>query len=65
MRPLSETPLFPQAGQPQQRKADIMGDRSPKSTQKQATQKESKANDVRQQKQQSLAAKQAGNLKKK
>jgi len=42
-----------------------MGDRSPKSVQKQASQKQTKANDVRQQKQQAQASKQAGNLKKK
>lgn len=42
-----------------------MGDRSPKSVQKQASQKQSKADNVRDQKQKSLAAKQAGNLKKK
>jgi hypothetical protein len=41
-----------------------MGDRSPKSVQKQAAQKQSKANDVRLQKQQAIAAKQAGGLKK-
>jgi hypothetical protein len=41
-----------------------MGDRSPKSTQKQASQKQSKANDQQKQKAQAVAAKQAGNLKK-
>jgi len=44
---------------------NTMGDRSPKSVQKQASQKQTKANDLRQQKQQAIAAKQAGNLKKK
>jgi hypothetical protein len=42
-----------------------MGDKSPKSNQKQASQKQAKANDVRQQKQQAVASKQAGSLKKK
>jgi len=41
-----------------------MGDRSPKSQQKQASQKQTKANDAAQQKRQAIAAKQAGNLKK-
>jgi hypothetical protein len=42
-----------------------MGDRSPKSLQKQAGQKQSRASDLRQQKLQASAAKQAGGLKKK
>lgn len=48
-----------------ERKFLTMGDRSPKSQQKQASQKQSKANDAQQQKRQAIAAKQAGNLKKK
>jgi hypothetical protein len=60
----SETPLFPKAGQPQQRKETSMGDKSPKSRQKQAAQKKTKANDLQLQKQRELAAKQAGSLKK-
>jgi hypothetical protein len=46
-------------------KAIIMGDRSPKSVQKQASQKQTKANDLQKQKQQAWAAKQAGAVKKK
>jgi hypothetical protein len=65
MPPPSETPLFPQESQPQRRKVIIMGDRSPKSVQKQAAQKQTKANDLQQQKRQATAAKQAGNLKRK
>lgn len=42
-----------------------MGDRSPKSVNKQASQKQSKADDAKRQKQQSIAAKQAGSAKKK
>jgi hypothetical protein len=61
----SETPIFPQAGQLQQRKDITMGDRSPKSVHKQATQKQAKANGAKQQRIQTLAAKQAGSLKKK
>jgi hypothetical protein len=61
----SETRLFPQAGQPQRTKVITMGDRSPKSVQKQASQKQTKANDVQQQKQRALLSKQAGNQKKK
>ena len=38
-----------------------MGDRSPKSVHKQASQKQSKASDVAKQKQQATAAKQLGN----
>jgi hypothetical protein len=38
-----------------------MGDRSPKSVHKQATQKQSKASDAVKKKQQSVAAKQLGN----
>jgi hypothetical protein len=38
-----------------------MGDRSPKSVHKQATQKQSKASDVAQKKRQATAAKQLGN----
>jgi hypothetical protein len=40
-----------------------MGDRSPKSVQKQATQKQAKANSSNQKKQQAVAAKQASNKK--
>ena len=61
----SETRLFPQADQPQRKKVNTMGDRSPKSVQKQASQKQTKANDVHQQKQQALASRQAGSQKKK
>jgi hypothetical protein len=42
-----------------------MGDRSPKSVQKQASQKQTKANDLQKQKQQAWAARQAGAVKKK
>jgi hypothetical protein len=42
-----------------------MGDRSPKSVNKQATQKQNKANEVQRGKNQAIAAKQAGNAKKK
>lgn len=42
-----------------------MGDRSPKSVNKQASQKQTKANAIQAGKQQAIAAKQAGNLKKK
>jgi hypothetical protein len=41
-----------------------MGDKSPKSVQKQAAQKKSKANDLQKAKQRALAEKQAGSLKK-
>jgi hypothetical protein len=40
-----------------------MGDRSPKSVRKQATQKQSKADSTSQKKQQAVAAKQAANTK--
>ncbi len=42
-----------------------MGDRSPKSVQKQASQKQSKANEQQKQKAQAIASKQAGALKRK
>lgn len=42
-----------------------MGDKSPKSVHKQAAQKQSKANAIQAGKQQAMAAKQAGGLKKK
>jgi len=42
-----------------------MGDKSPKSVHKQVAQKQSKANAIQAGKQQAIAAKQAGNLKKK
>lgn len=63
-------PLAPEAflrgrGQLQETKATIMGDRSPKSVKKQAAQKETKASDEQKRKQQAVAAKQAGALKKK
>jgi hypothetical protein len=61
----SETPLFPQAGQLQHRKATIMGDRSPKSVQKQASQKQTKASSQQKQKDQAAAAKLAGAAKRK
>ena len=41
-----------------------MGDRSPKSVQKQAAQKQTRADTLLRQKQQAIAAKQSGNLKK-
>jgi hypothetical protein len=41
-----------------------MGDKSPKSVQKQAQQKKAKAGDVQRQKEKAVAAKQAGSLKK-
>jgi hypothetical protein len=47
--------------QPPIKRKSIMGDRSPKSVQKQATQKQAKASDVVRKKQQMLAAKQLGN----
>jgi hypothetical protein len=40
-----------------------MGDRSPKSVRKQATQKQAKANSANLKKQQAVAAKQTGNIK--
>jgi len=42
-----------------------MGDKSPKSVHKQAAQKQTKANNIQAGKQQAIAAKQAGNAKKK
>lgn len=42
-----------------------MGDRSPKSVNKQATQKQTKADGIRRGKEQAIAAKQAGTAKKK
>jgi hypothetical protein len=42
-----------------------MGDRSPKSVQKQASQKQTKADSQQKQKDQAIAAKQAGALKRK
>ena len=42
----------------------VMGDRSPKSTQKKSTQKQAKANSAAQQKQQAIAAKQTVTKKK-
>ena len=41
-----------------------MGDKSPKAVRKQATQKQAKADSTNQKKQQAIAAKQAGNMKK-
>ncbi len=41
-----------------------MGDRSPKSVQKQATQKQAKANQVQLQKKQAIVAKQTGGVRK-
>jgi hypothetical protein len=41
-----------------------MGDKSPKAVRKQATQKQTKADSANQKKQQAIAAKQAGNIKK-
>ena len=45
------------------RKINIMGDRSPKSNQKKSSQKQAKANDANQKKQQAVAAKQSANKK--
>jgi hypothetical protein len=42
----------------------IMGDKSPKAVQKQATQKQAKTASANQKKQQAVAAKQAANIKK-
>ena len=42
-----------------------MGDKSPKSVNKQAAQKQTKANNIQAATQQAIAAKQAGNAKKK
>jgi hypothetical protein len=52
---------LPSAGeQSQNQKESIMGDRSPKSVHKQATQKQTKTNSVAKKKQESVAAKQLG-----
>jgi hypothetical protein len=52
----------PAAGeQPPIKRKSIMGDRSPKSVQKQATQKQAKASDAVRKKQQAVTAKQLGN----
>lgn len=45
------------------RKPNIMGDKSPKATQKKSTQKQTKATSAGQKKQQAVAAKQAGKKK--
>jgi hypothetical protein len=46
------------------RKINIMGDKSPKSTSKQASQKQAKASGAMKQKQQAIAAKQSATKKK-
>jgi len=53
---------MPLAGQPQ-KKDNIMGDKSPKATQKKSTQKQSKLSSADQKKQQAVAAKQAAKKK--
>jgi len=53
---------MPPVSQPQ-RTQNIMGDKSPKATQKKSTQKQSKATSAGQKKQQAVAAKQAGKKK--
>jgi len=64
LNPLGETNM-PAGEQTKSRKVrPIMGDRSPKSVNKQAAQKQAKANTANQNKQQAIAAKQAANKKK-
>ena len=53
---------IPKASQPNQRKP-TMGDRSPKSTQKKASQKQSKNDDVNKKKQQLITSQQATKAK--
>lgn len=54
--------FMPLASQPQ-KKPNIMGDKSPKATQKKSTQKQSKATSAGQKKQQAVVAKQAAKKK--
>jgi hypothetical protein len=51
---------LPQVSQPKNRNT-VMGDRSPKSVQKQATQKQAKASDIDRKKREAVSAKQLGN----
>ena len=53
---------MPLASQPQ-KTTNIMGDKSPKATQKKSTQKQTKVASAGQKKQQAVAAKQAGKKK--
>lgn len=55
---------MPRESQLNSRKIIIMGDKSPKATNKQASQKQSKANSAMQKKQQAMAAKQVAGKKK-
>jgi hypothetical protein len=60
----SEKPVMPRVRKTIRRKANIMGDKSPKATNKLSSQKQSKDNNATQQKNQAIAAKQAAGKKK-
>ena len=54
---------FPRVREPSLKETKTMGDRSPKSVQKQASQKQSKTNDANSKKQQAITAQQATKAK--
>lgn len=60
----AEKLIMPRESQLNSRKIIIMGDKSPKATNKQASQKQNKANSAMQKKQQAMAAKQVAGKKK-
>jgi len=65
MVPLPEQkPIMAQVSKLPNERQTIMGDKSPKSVHKQATQKQIKTADANQKKQQAVAAKQTANIKK-
>jgi hypothetical protein len=60
----SERSETPRVSKPSNERQDTMGDKSPKAVNKQATQKQTKANSINQKKLQATAAKQVAGKKK-